>query len=165
MPRFKIYGLDAYIDKIDALSGLTQEYVGQAIYAGAEVVADATKTAIEGLETDERVNVPDTGSDADKKRSINKLQKKGLVESFGIASARYDGNFYNVKTGFDGYNEIRTKRWPMGQPNAMIARSLESGTSFMRKNPIITKATNQSKKKAIEAMQDSLNKSIQKIMK
>lgn len=161
MPRFKIYGLDAYIDKIDSLSGLTQEYVGQAIYAGAEVVADATKAAISGVEVDNRVNVPD----GEQKRSINQKQKLGLIESFGIASARYDGNFYNVKTGFDGYNEIRTKRWPMGQPNAMIARSLESGTSFMRKNPIITKATNQSKKKAIEAMQDSLNKSIQKIMK
>ena len=158
MPKMKIVGLEGYINKIEELSGQAYEIVGHAIHDGAEVVADNTKQALENLEVDNRQFV-------EMRRSINQKQKNALIASFGIAEARYDGNFYNVKTGFDGYNEIITKRWPQGQPNVVIARSLESGTSFMKKNPIISKATRASKDAAIKAMQDRLTEDIEKIMK
>lgn len=158
MPRIKITGLDEYVAKIEKLGYYAAEYVGKAIYEGAEVVADHTKAALENLPVDNRTNV-------EYRTSINEKQKRGLIESFGIASARYDGNFYNVKTGFDGYNEIVTNRWPQGQPNMVIARSLESGTSFMRKNPVVSRATRESKDACIKAMEKSLKKSIEELMK
>lgn len=158
MPRIKITGLDEYVAKIEKLGYYAAEYVGKAIYEGAEVVADNTKKALENLPVDNRTNV-------EYRTSINEKQKRGLIESFGIASARYDGNFFNVKTGFDGYNDIVTKRWPQGQPNVVIARSLESGTSFMPKNPVVSRATRESKDACIKAMEKSLKKSIEELMK
>lgn len=158
MPRIKITGLDEYVAKIEKLGYYAAEYVGKAIYEGAEVVADNTKKALENLPVDNRTNV-------EYRTSINEKQKRGLIESFGIASARYDGNFFNVKTGFDGYNGIITKRWPQGQPNVVIARSLESGTSFMPKNPVVSRATRESKDACIKAMEKSLKKSIEELMK
>ena len=158
MPRIKFTGLDEYIKKIEELGELSQLYVGEAIYEGAKVVGDATKQALEQLPVD---NSPST---VEYRKSINKKQKEALIASFGIAPLRYDRDFLNVKTGFDGYNEIVTARWPLGQPNNVIARSLESGTSFMPKNPVISRATRNSKDAALKAMRESLNRSIEKIM-
>lgn len=161
MAKFKLTGFDSYIAQLQMLADpiYVEKYLGQAIYEGAKVVADNTKKALESLPVDNR---PAT---VDNRKSINTLQKKGLIDSYGIAPSRYDGNFFNVKVGFDGYNSIKTKRWPMGQPNVVIARSLESGTSFMKKNPIISRTENASKDDCINAMQKSLNQTIEKIMK
>lgn len=158
MPRIKFTGLDEYIEKISKLNALAEVYVEKAIGEGAKVVADNTKKALQGIPVDNRGHIP-------YRSSINQKQKNGLIESFGIASLRRDGNFINVKTGFDGYNDIITKRWPQGQPNVVIARSLESGTSFMPKNPVITKATRESKDAVLKAMEESLKKSIEELMK
>ena len=158
MPRIKFTGLDEYIEKISKLNALAEVYVEKAIGEGAKVVADNTKKALQDIPVDNRGHIP-------YRSSINQKQKNGLIESFGIASLRRDGNFINVKTGFDGYNDIITKRWPQGQPNVVIARSLESGTSFMPKNPVITKATRESKDAVLKAMEESLKKSIEELMK
>lgn len=159
--KIKFTGLDEYINKIEQLSGNAKIYVGKAIYDGAKVVADNTKKALESLPTDD--SKTEVG---EQRKSIRTLQKKGLIESFGIAPERVDGgSFLNVKTGFDGYNKLITPRWPIGQPNAMIARSLESGTSFMPKNRVISRATNASKDECLKAMEKSLKRSIEEIMK
>ena len=72
---------------------------------------------------------------------------------------------YNVKIGFDGYNNIRSKRWPQGQPNQMVARAIESGTSWMSKNRFVGKAVSRVKKQTLAAMQKRAESEINKIMK
>lgn len=156
MATIKFKGLDEYVRKLESLSSYTDVLIGEAVYEGAEIVANETKDALQSLQVDNRQRVP-------QRTSINQKQKNGLIESFGIAKLRKDNNFFNVKTGFDGYNDIVTDRWPLGQPNVMIARSLESGTSFMPKNPIISRATRRAKKKCEEAMQKSIERNIKKI--
>ena len=78
---------------------------------------------------------------------------------------RNDGGFRNVKIGFDGYNYVKTKTWPKGQPNAMVARSIESGTSWMSKQPFMRKAESSSKSRCEQAMADTINKELTKIVK
>ena len=93
-------------------------------------------------------------------------QKKGLWESLGVTPLSDDGKgFLNVKVGFDGYNRMNTKRWPKGQPNQMIARSIERGTSFMKANPFVKRAVAQTQKRAKEAMSKAANREFEKIMK
>ena len=65
---------------------------------------------------------------------------------------RTDG-YYNVKLGFDGYDNVKTDSYPHGRPIMMIARSLESGSSVREKHPFIRPAINSSKKAALEACQ------------
>ena len=62
-----------------------------------------------------------------------------------------DNGFLNVKIGFDGYNNVRTRTYPKGQPNALIARATESGSSVRKKTPFIRPAVNASKKQAIDS--------------
>ena len=74
-----------------------------------------------------------------------------------------DKGVYNAKVGFDGYNGIVTRRWPQGQPNVLIARACESGSSAMLKQPFARKAINGQKKRAQEAMGKAVNEEIDKI--
>lgn len=158
MASFKFKGLDEYVRTLEHLESSIDLQLGEAIYKGADIVANAVKEGLRSLPVDNRLK-------AEQKTSITKVQKQGLIESFGVARLQNDNGYRNVKLGFDGYNKVVTKKFPKGQPNVMIARTLESGTSFMQKNRVISKATNSSKKACEEAMAESLDKAIAKIMK
>ena len=47
----------------------------------------------------------------------------------------------------------------------MVARSVESGTTWMQKNEFVKRAVKASRKRAIEAMKKAVDKGIEKIMK
>lgn len=124
----------------------------RSISKGGKVMADAVGKVVRSLPTD------DTSHHHGRRRSITTKQKAGLVESFGIAKVRENRYGWNVKIGFDGYNEIVTKRWPKGQPNAMVARSLNSGTSFLIKNPFMDVTVASNKDATVEAIEREFDK-------
>lgn len=160
MAKMKFKGLDNYVAQLNKLDANTREIIGKTIYDGADVVADAIKDAIDSLPVDNAPYSPDRI-----KTGISTAQKVGLQKSFGVAKMRVESSVYNVKLGFDGYNAVKTKKYPKGQPNAMIARSVESGTSFMAKHPFVSKATRSSKKTAEQKMKVRFENEIEKIMK
>ena len=152
MAKFQFEGIDNYIAELEKLYGDTEEIIGAAIYQGAAVVMKSVVSAIDGITTDNRF-----GTQEAKTIGPNSYQKEGLRKSVGIAKLRKDGSFWNVKIGFDGYNGLKTKRWPQGQPNAMVARSVESGTSWMQKQPFMRKAESSSRVKCEQAMANEID--------
>ena len=165
MAKMAVKGIDEYALKLSKLGAKSSETAGKAIYAGAEIVADAIKQNIDGLETvDDKYNLIAYGKG--KKSKLSKKQKDGLKKSFGITKMQKDSDgFYNVKLGFDGYNDIKTKKYPDGQPNQLIARIAESGSTFMDKTPFVRPALSKTKKQAQEAMQKIIDVETEKIMK
>ena len=153
MATIKVEGLDEYIKSLNELQAKTEEFCGQALYHGAAILADAAKASITSLPTDNRPFVR-KGS----RRGPSDKQKQGLIDGFGIAKMRTDGDTYNLKLGFHGYNDVVTKAWPKGQPNTMIARSVESGNSFMPPRRFMTRAINGSKSECIEEMKRQVEK-------
>lgn len=160
MARFQFEGVDDYINKLEKFYGSAEEIAGKAIYAGAGTVMRYVKQGIDSIVTDERHGTPENPT-----IGPNSYQKQGLMMSVGIAKARYDGSFYNVKIGFDGYNGLQTKAWPQGQPNSMIARAVQSGTSWMKKQPFLRNAEQAAKAPCEAIMSATLDKEIKKIMK
>lgn len=152
-------GIDNYIDKLQNLDYTAPHAIGRAIYEGADIVADAIKANIQKLPVD------DTPGIKDKITGIKSVQKKGLLVSFGISPSRNDGGYINVKAGFDGYNTLKTKKYPQGQPNAMIARTFESGNSFTKKIPFVAPAVRATKDVAEKKMAHIIDSEISKIMK
>ena len=75
-----------------------------------------------------------------------------------------DAGYLNVKIGFDGYNAMRTEKYPQGQPNQLVARGVESGTSWKQKHPFVRPAINASRKRAEAKMAEVLDKEIEKVM-
>lgn len=161
MATIKFKDGQEYLDKLSTLAdGLRDEVIGRAVYKGAGLVADAVKSNTESLPVDNR-----WGTDGDKKSGINTKQKTGLIKSLGITPMRNDDGFLNVKIGFDGYNDLKTKSFPNGQPNQLIARSVERGTSFMKATPFVKRAVSATKKQALDVMGNTVDKEIENIMK
>lgn len=154
-PTMKFKDGDDYIAKLEHLGAQVEDILGQAIYPAAGAVFEAIQKEISTL------NVSDSGEMG----SLNALQRQGLHEGLGIAEMRVDGKLLNVKIGWDGYNKIKTERWPKGQPNQMIARSVERGTSFMQANPFVKRAVSRTRKISQEKMQEVIDREIEKIMK
>lgn len=159
MATFKFEGVDELISQYRKLQSNTKEMIGASIYNGAGVVMQSVKSAVEGINTEDRF-----GTQNDPVSGPSTIQKIGLIHSLGIAPMRQDGTFWNVKIGFDGYNRVKTKRWPNGQPNMMIARSIESGTSWMQKQPFMRKAEQSSRARCEAVMSETIDKEIKKII-
>lgn len=128
MASFQFKGVDNLIAQYQSLLGMTDEIIGKAVGAGAGIVADAVKAEIKALPVSNQYN----------SGVVNSTQKKGLIDGFGIAGMRNDNGFLNVKLGFDGYNNNKTKKYPNGQPNSLIARSINSGVHTVKKIPLLT---------------------------
>lgn len=138
-----------------------EEICGTALYAQAQVVADAIASGLAGLATS-----PERKRKTDEAYYLSPRQKTALQSAFGIAKKQQKGAAtWDVRLGFDGYNDVKTKKYPGGQPNAMIARTVESGSTYMIKQPFFRKAVNASKPKAKKAGQDAALDSFSKIFK
>lgn len=161
MSKIEMRGLDEYTRALSRLElGAREQVIGPAIYQGAKVAADAIQSAISSIPVDNGWGTP-----SKPQNGINAKQKAALHQSFGVTKMRSDDGYYNVKLGFDGYNDIKTKRWPKGQPNAMIARALERGTSWLKPYRFIKKAMASARERAIGVMRTEVDKGIYEIMR
>lgn len=131
----------------------------KALYEGAKVLADAMKSEIEGLPTDDRGIHIEAGS-TDVLQGPRARQKAGLLESMGVAVFRQEKGGWTTHLGFDGRNDIQTARWTGGQPNSMVARSVNAGTYFMRANPFIDRTRSQYAKAAQAAMEETIKSGV-----
>ena len=159
MAKFQFEGVDELVAQYRKLEKNTDKVVGKAIYNGANVVMKSVVSAVEGISTDNRFGTAENPTSGP-----SSIQKLGLQHALGIAKLRDDNGFKNVKIGFDGYNNVKTKRWPQGQPNMMVARAVESGTSWMQKQPFMRKAEQSSKSQCERVMSETVDREIQRII-
>lgn len=153
--------LEEYVDKLEKLRDEGREMIGVAIHTGAAVVADEMRSEIAALPV-----AQDFVKREDKRKisTITSVQKRGLLDGFGIAKMRKDGDYYNVKLGFAGYNRQRTIQYPHGVPNSIIARSVVSGTYFRQKNDFVGRVVRRTKDRAETAMEIEFEKALKKLM-
>lgn len=154
-------GLDNYIAYLQSINAVTDEMIGEAVHDMANVVADRVRANIEALPA-----VPNAANVATYRQGYSRLsepEKQGLLEGFGVSPMQDDNGYRNVKLGFDGYNSVKTKKYPQGQPNALIARVTESGSSYRKKTPFIRPAVNAAIKSAEKAGQAKIDEKIRSI--
>lgn len=164
MARMSVRGTEEYALKLSKLGKNSEAVAGKAIYEAAGIVADAVKVNLKALPAVNDVeNIK--AYRAGRKSQLSIKQKEGLVQAFGITKISNDKGYYNVKLGFDGYNGIKTKKYPKGQPNQLIARVVESGSTYMDKTPFVRPALNASRAEALQKMQEVIDQEMNKIMK
>lgn len=146
---------------LSRLEESTDEMIGKAVYAGAGIVADAIKANIKSLPIVRGYGTEDNPLPG----GVTAPQKAGLIDGLGIAPMQDDMGYLNVKIGFDGYNATKTEKYPQGQPNQLVARGVESGTSWKRKKPFIRLAVNSSRNRAEAEMARILDEEIKKVSK
>lgn len=154
MAKWKVgNGINKYVSSLQTLQIKTSEMCGRSIWEGAKIIADEIKRGIAAIP----VGNPRHGY-------VTVAQKTGLYEGLGIAPMQNDNGYLNVKIGMDGYNSMKSPRYPKGQPNAIVARSIESGSSFSggAKRPFIGPAVNRKRKESEMAMAKTLDEEVAK---
>ena len=150
--------MEAYIYKLEEMGKNTEEMIERAVYPAAGLICDECVSEINSIPVIVKYGKQEMldGLTAD--------QKAGVLDGFGISTFQSNAGFVHVKLGCDGYNNTVTKRWPNGQPNAMILRSIENGTSFMRARHPINRATLRTRGKAVILMRQTFDEEVKKIM-
>ena len=161
---FHFEGLDLWTSQLKKLAtpSVYKDVVGKTIYVGAEIVANAIRASINALPTTKNQH----GTPQNKISGCTAVQKKGLLDGLGVTkmSDKFGVDYWHVKIGFKGYNGQKTKKYPQGQPNSLIARSIESGTSFRSKHPFVMPAANKAKKAAEAAMVKKFDEEMKKLV-
>ena len=171
MGTIKFSGLDQYAQKLTALERSTDSVIQESLEAGAGVAADEMRAQIERLPTSDHVSKtgkshPWWGTPEHPARGPSEEQKQGLLDSLGFTPISVDEKgLVNIKIGFDGYNSVKSKRWPNGEPNLLIARAVNSGTSFMAANSFAKDARAKGGRKARKEMEKTMRNEFQNVFK
>ena len=159
MATFEWQGFDDYMKELDRLAKSTTGMVKRAVYQGAAVVANEVRAHIEALPVTDRN--PKKGD----KLGVLEYERDGLLEGLGLSGMKDDNGFIYTAVGFDGYNRLTSEKYPNGHPNAMVARSIESGSSMRKKHPFMRPALKAARDRAVEAMRVQMDMDIQSIVK
>ena len=147
MAKFKTKGIEEWIANLEKLQDVPRDTVHEIVTAGSAEIADTIRAEIQALPV----------KTAKGQDYITSVQKAGLLDGFGISPLKEkDDNTTDRRVGFNGYNKQMTHKYPNGQPNVVIARSLCSGTSFRAKNDFFGRGVKKAKKNAEERMKQTL---------
>lgn len=147
MANITLQGFEAYEKQLREMHKSADGLIKRAVYDGAAVVVEEVEKAIESLPTHRVFYTKGM------LYGVTREQKAGLLEGLGLSKMKNEDGFINTKLGFDGYNSVKTKKFPKGQPNALIARAVESGTSQRPKTRFVTNACKAAEDRAEKAME------------
>lgn len=164
MAKWTMRGMDEFAAYLQKIGKNTREILGAGVYAMANTVADAVRKNIEALPAKPDIEGIEAYRQG-RKAQLTISEKRGLEEGFGISPMQNERGYLNVKLGFDGYNEVKTRKYPKGQPNALIARSVESGSSVREKSPFIRPALRQTQNEALKKGQEAIEEKIKQAEK
>lgn len=163
MARMTVKGLDEISAKLEVLGTKGTNMAKACVWEGAKVIADKVKANIGSLPTDSWR--PKNTTKAGKYNVLTATNKADLESGFGIGEIEVTGGGAQTVIGFAGTGSAPSKKYPRGLPNALLARSIESGSSARSAHPFVRPAVNQSKGAAQAAMQAKADEFIGNIMK
>ena len=140
-------GMEAYKAELEAVLDHVPKMVNASLYDGSKILADAVQKEIDTLD------------------ELEPVQRQGLHDGLGVAHFWHENGATVTKVGFEGYNKKKTKRWPKGQPNAMIARTTIRGTSWLHANRFTARAAKKVRAQCVEAMAARFDKEVAKYTK
>lgn len=139
-----------------SLNEKARDVAAASLYDGAGIVADAFTAAVNSIQTE-----PYKGPKENRKPSPE--EKAALINRTGIARFRMTGEEVNTMIGITekaGYCQIGNTTKAV----RLIARSINSGTSFMKKQPIFRMAVNASQGAAKAAIVQKAEKMLDEII-
>ncbi len=154
----QVEGMEELSRKLSALEEKAGDVAARALYAGAGVMADAYNQAVNSIKTD-KFRYAFNGQ----KRSVSPEEKAALQGKIGIAKFDRDGSEVNTAVGISGggYVEIGGKRKAVRK----LANAINSGTSFMVKQPVFRRAKTKARAAASEAIAQRADQLIEEITK
>lgn len=157
----KAEGMEELSEMLSALEEKAPAVAARALYEGAGIMAGAVNEAAAAIKTEPFKWA--AGSRGETR--LPSPEEKEIVQAAAAGIAKFDKNGSEVDTsvGFknSGYAELSGKMVPI----PAIVNSINSGTSFMRKQPFVRKAASGASNRAIEAMQKRIEEEFEAIGK
>lgn len=146
----KTEGIEEISKMLSRLESQAQPAASKALYTGAGIMADEVDRQAESITTEPfhyAVFV---------QRSVSPEEKAVVQNGVGIAKFQKNGSDVQTSVGYGnaGYAMVAGKRKPIPK----IANAINSGTSFLKKQPFFRKAVNSGTTKASEAIKSSIEK-------
>lgn len=142
----KAEGMEELSEILTKLGEQAEAVASAALYEGAGVMADAFTKAIGEIRTE-----PHPYNRRKGRRFPYPEEVEALNGKVGIAKFQKNGSEVNTVIGIQkdaGYTTVNGRKKPV----AVIARSINSGTSFMKKQPVFRKAARTAQGAAMDAM-------------
>ena len=152
-------GMDELGRMLSKLGNAAQGVAAASLYEGAGVMADAVSQAVHGIATE-----PFRYAAGGRKRKASPEEKALLEEApKGVSKFRKNGVSVDTSVGLgnSGYGQLGGKTKPLPQ----IANAINSGTSFMEKQPFFRKAVSRAKGPALKTIDGGIQKRIEEITK
>ena len=148
--QMKVDGLEEISTLLTQMEERAPAAAAKGLYQGAGIMSEAIRRGAAAIQTapfkyakegDTRLPSP---------------EEKEIVESVGVGIAKFDKNGTEVDTSVGyrnaGYAELGGRLKPIPQ----IVNAINSGTSFMRKQPFVRKAANAAAPRAMEAIKAAI---------
>jgi hypothetical protein len=152
----KTTGIESLERMLQKLGDRAQDIAAEALFDGVDVIADAYTRAANGIRAERR------GGKEDREQARWPTpEEKEAVQKIGVA--RFDKNEDSVDTSVGPskrYATVDGKRKPI----PLIARAINSGTSFMHKQPVFRRAVSQNRKAARDKIVATAEKRINEII-
>ena len=155
--EMKVDGMAEISELLGKMEDEAPKVAARALYEGAGIMADEIRKGADTIKTGQ-------GSDRSEARYATPEEKEIVLKAAaGIAKFNKNGTEVDTSVGFRnaGYAQLNGKTVPV----PLIVNSINSGTSFMHKQPFIRKAANKAAPKAMQAMRDSIEESFEKMKK
>ena len=159
--ELKVAGMEEISETLSKLEQQAPAVAAKALYEGAGIMADAIRGGAASIKTAKF-------KWASRSRGETRLpspEEKEIVQNAAAGIAKFDKNGTEVQTsvGFQnaGYAELEGKIVPV----PVIVNSINSGTSFMQKQPFVRKAANSGSQKAMAAMKEVIEAEFEAITK
>lgn len=150
-------GMDDLLGKLQKAGDAAHDIAAVGLYEGAGVMADAVSQAVRSIATEPFRYA------AGGRRRLASPEEKAVLEAAqkGVAHFRDDGGSVNTSVGLNaaGYGTVAGRTKPVG----LIANSINSGTSFMTKQPFYRRAQSQSKGQALGKIETKLREEVDKL--
>ena len=156
--QMKVDGMAELSELLSQMEEKAPAVAARALYDGAGIMADEIRKGTDTIKT------------APFKYALNGTrlpspEEKEIVTAAAVGIAKFDKNGTEVDTsvGFrqSGYAELNGKQKPI----PVIVNAINSGTSFMNKQPFIRKAANSGAPKAMKAMKDRIESDFEAMKK
>ena len=152
-------GMDNLTQMLEGLGDAAQGVASVGLYEGAGVMADAVSRSVRDIDTE-----PFHYATGGKTRKPSP-EEKALVEAApaGVAKFRKTGTEVNTDVGLSnaGYGMLGSRLVPIPK----IANAINSGTSFMKKQPFFRKAVTRNKAAALAAIERGVLEKIEQMTK
>jgi hypothetical protein len=157
----KAEGMEEISRMLNQMEGHAEGVAAGGLYEGAGVMADAINEGAKTIKADKFHYAVFPGATT----RLPSQEEKEIVLAAGAGIAKFnkDGTEVDTSVGFSnaGYAELKGKMVPIPK----IVNAINSGTSFMAKQPFVRKAVSKATPKAIEQMQRYIEAELEKIGK